>query len=86
MAIPPKKTHIGSIIRLILYGTLLMAKADVPKPRNITFETVLKRESLWWGTGSDVDWITVAVWFSVFPSAELWPSLWESSIAIFIKL
>ena len=70
---------------LILYGTLDIAKADVPKPKNITFEIVLKRVSLCCGTGSVIDWITVAVWFSVFPSAELF-SLWESSITIFIHL
>ena len=70
---------------LIWYGTLTMAKADVPNPRNITFDIVLNKESLCWGTGSDIEGITVAVWFSVLPSAELCPSLWESSISIFIN-
>ena len=46
---------------LILYGTLTMAKADVPNPRNITLEIVLKSESFLCGTGSEIDWITVAV-------------------------
>jgi hypothetical protein len=53
--------HTGVIIILILYGTLTIAKADVPKPRNITLEIVLKRESLCCGTGSAIDWIAVAV-------------------------
>ena len=70
---------------LILYGTLTMAKADVPNPRNITLEIVLKSESFLCGTGSEIDWITVAVWFSMFPPAELCPSLPDSSIAKFIK-
>ena len=64
----------------MLYGTLDIAKADVPKPKNITFEIVLNRESLWCGTCSDIDWIADWVWLSVFPSAELWCSLWDSSI------
>ena len=38
-----------------------MAKAEVPNPKNITLEMVLKRESLCCGTGSEIGWITVAV-------------------------
>ena len=70
---------------LILYGTLTIAKAEVPKPRNITFDIVLNKESLCWGTGSDIEGITVAVWLSVAPSAELCPSFCKSSISIFIN-
>ena len=38
-----------------------MAKADVPNPRNIIFEIVLKRESLCCGTCSGTGWIAAEV-------------------------
>ena len=57
-----------------------MAKADVPKPRNIILEIVLNKESLWplWGSTSGIP--TTWDWFSVEAStAEDWTSLWDMS-------
>ena len=71
--------QMGVIIILMLYGTFTMAKADVPKPRNIMLDMVLNKESLWplWASTSG---ITTCDWFSVEAStAEDWTSLWDMS-------
>ena len=71
--------QMGVIIILMLYGTFTMAKADVPKPRNIMLDMVLNKESLWplWASTSG---ITTCDWFSVEASTpEDWTSLWDMS-------
>ena len=78
--------HTGVIIMLILYGTFTIANAEVPKPRNIIFDIVLNKESLWPGFGSSSLGMT-ADWFSVDAStAEDWTSRWDKSSISFLSI
>ena len=69
-----------AIHEVIEQQTFTIAKADVPKPRNIIFEIVLNKESLWPFGASSSGGITTWDWFSVEAStAEDWTSLWDVS-------